>query len=171
MPFRTLDDLDLAGKRVLVRVDINVPVRDGRVTDATRMEAIGPTMREIVDKGGVPVLLAHFGRPKGKREPGDVARAARAARSAQVLGLPVAFAADCVGAEAKTVVETLPHGAVAAAREPPLPRRRRRRTIRSSQTSWRASATSTSTTPSRRRTGRTPRPRAWPTCCPRPPGG
>ena len=64
--FRTLDDIaDLRGKRVLVRVDLNVPMENGRVTDATRIERILPTIREIADKGGRVVLLAHFGRPKG----------------------------------------------------------------------------------------------------------
>ena len=111
MPFRTLDDLDLRGKRVLVRVDINVPVRDGRVTDRTRMEAIRPTVREIVDKGGHPILLAHFGRPKGKPVP-DMSLAPLAPTLSEVLGLPVEFAPDCIGPETKTFVETLPPGQV-----------------------------------------------------------
>ena len=111
MPFRNLDDLDLKGKRVLVRVDINVPVRDGRVTDRTRMEAIRPTVREIVDKGGYPVLLAHFGRPKGKPDPA-MSLAPLAPTLSEVLNLPVEFAPDCIGPETKTFVETLPHGSV-----------------------------------------------------------
>ena len=65
--FRTLDDADLSGKRVLVRVDLNVPTENGRVTDRTRIARILPTIREISDKGGRAVLLAHFGRPKGGR--------------------------------------------------------------------------------------------------------
>lgn len=67
MGWKTLDDMDLRGKRVLVRVDINVPVENGRVTDDTRIQRIVPTLRDIMDKGGKPILLAHFGRPKGKR--------------------------------------------------------------------------------------------------------
>jgi phosphoglycerate kinase len=67
MNWKTLDDMDLRGKRVLVRVDINVPVENGRVTDDTRIQRIVPTLRDILDKGGKPILLAHFGRPKGKR--------------------------------------------------------------------------------------------------------
>src|SRR5690606_35888230 len=64
--FKTLDDLtDIAGKRVLVRVDLNVPVSDGKVTDATRIERVAPTIRELSKKGAKVVLLAHFGRPKG----------------------------------------------------------------------------------------------------------
>lgn len=66
MSWKTLDDMDLRGKRVLIRVDINVPVRDGEVTDATRIERIVPTLTDVLAKGGTPILLAHFGRPKGK---------------------------------------------------------------------------------------------------------
>ena len=66
MAWKTLDDMDLNGKRVLVRVDINVPVADGKVTDATRIERIVPTVNDIIAKGGKPLLIAHFGRPKGK---------------------------------------------------------------------------------------------------------
>src|SRR5882724_6846531 len=64
--FRTLDSADLPGKRVLVRVDLNVPMENGRVTDTTRIERIAPTITEISDKGGKVILLAHFGRPKGR---------------------------------------------------------------------------------------------------------
>ena len=66
MSWKTLDDMDLSGKRVLVRVDINVPVKNGQVTDATRIERIVPTVKDILAKGGKPILIAHFGRPKGK---------------------------------------------------------------------------------------------------------
>ncbi|MBZ8118528.1 phosphoglycerate kinase [Roseovarius sp. LXJ103] len=66
MGWKTLDDMDLAGKRVLTRVDINVPVENGRVSDATRIERIVPTLRDILSRGGKPILIAHFGRPKGK---------------------------------------------------------------------------------------------------------
>uniref|UniRef100_UPI003B2193CE phosphoglycerate kinase n=1 Tax=Tateyamaria sp. TaxID=1929288 RepID=UPI003B2193CE len=69
MGWKTLDDMDLAGKRVLTRVDINVPMEAGRVTDATRIERIAPTIADIRAKGGSPVLLAHFGRPKGAPNP------------------------------------------------------------------------------------------------------
>src|SRR5258708_9132347 len=63
-PFRTLDDADLGGKRVLLRVDLNVPTENGRATDATRIERVASTIAEIADKGGKVILLAHFGRPK-----------------------------------------------------------------------------------------------------------
>lgn len=69
MGWKSLDDMDVAGKRVLVRVDINVPVEDGHVTDATRIERIVPTVADILAKGGTPILIAHFGRPKGKVVP------------------------------------------------------------------------------------------------------
>lgn len=67
--FSTLDDMDLAGKAVLTRIDINVPVEDGRVTDTTRIDKVAPTILKILEKGGKPVLLAHFGRPKGQPNP------------------------------------------------------------------------------------------------------
>ena len=69
MAWKTLDDMDLAGKRVLVRVDINVPVEAGEVTDTTRIERIKPTIDTVLEKGGKPILLAHFGRPKGQYVP------------------------------------------------------------------------------------------------------
>ena len=69
MAFKTLDDMDLSGKRVLTRVDINVPVEEGNVTDTSRIDRIVPTIRDIQAKGGLPILMAHFGRPKGKVVP------------------------------------------------------------------------------------------------------
>ena len=74
--FRTLDDVDVKGKRVLLRVDLNVPMDNGRVTDGTRLERVAPTISEISDKGGKAILLAHFGRPKG-RDAKDFAEAGR----------------------------------------------------------------------------------------------
>ena len=108
--FRTLDDADVSGKRVLVRVDLNVPTENGRVTDATRIERILPTIREIASKGGKVILLAHFGRPKGrdpKESLGPIASAV-----AEHLGKPVAFADDCIGASAKTAVDGMKAGDV-----------------------------------------------------------
>ncbi|MBI1418367.1 MAG: phosphoglycerate kinase [Limimaricola sp.] len=69
MGWKTLDDMDLTGKRVLTRVDLNVPMENGRVTDTSRIDRIVPTVRDILAKGGTPILLAHFGRPKGKPNP------------------------------------------------------------------------------------------------------
>ena len=79
--FRTLDEANVKGKRVLLRVDLNVPTENGKVTDATRIEAVAPTIKEIADKGGKVVLLAHFGRPKG-RDPKQSLKPIAAARSA-----------------------------------------------------------------------------------------
>lgn len=90
MGWKTLDDMDLNGKRVLTRVDINVPVEDGRVTDATRIERIAPTIRDIRAKGGSPVLLAHFGRPKGKPVP-EMSLAPLVPALEAAFGCPVTF--------------------------------------------------------------------------------
>ncbi|MBT8410985.1 MAG: phosphoglycerate kinase [Octadecabacter sp.] len=90
MGWKTLDDMDLAGKTVLVRVDINVPVEDGKVTDATRIERIKPTITDILAKGGKPVMLAHFGRPKGKVVP-DMSLKVTIPTLEAVLGRPVTF--------------------------------------------------------------------------------
>ena len=102
--FRTLDDAgSLTGKRVLMRVDLNVPMENGRVTDATRIERVVPTIREVAAQGAKVILLAHFGRPKGKREPKDSLEPVVPALSA-ALGRDVAFAADCVG-DAQSVTQ------------------------------------------------------------------
>ncbi len=111
MAWKTLDDMDLAGKVVLTRVDINVPVEAGRVTDATRIERIVPTLRDILAKGGKPVLLAHFDRPKGKVVPSMSLRVVKPALEA-ALGREVAFAEDCVGPVAAAGVAALPEGGV-----------------------------------------------------------
>jgi phosphoglycerate kinase len=111
MGWKTLDDIDLAGKVVLTRVDINVPVEDGKVTDATRIERIVPTIRDILAGGGKPVLMAHFGRPKGKPVPDMSLKVVLPALEA-ALGWPVAFAEDCVGEKAAAAVAALPEGGV-----------------------------------------------------------
>lgn len=110
--FRTLDDAgSLKGKRVLMRVDLNVPMENGRVTDATRIERVVPTIREVADQGAKVILLAHFGRPKGKREPKDSLEPVVPALGA-ALGRSVAFAADCVGEAAAQAVAALKDGDV-----------------------------------------------------------
>ena len=106
--FRTLDNADLQGKRVLVRVDLNVPVEGGRVSDRTRLERTAPTILEIADKGGKVILLSHFGRPKG-RSPEDSLRPI-AATLAEVLGRPVGFADDCIGPVAEAAVNSMKNG-------------------------------------------------------------
>lgn len=109
--FHTLDDADVSGKRVLVRVDLNVPMQDGHVTDTTRIERVAPTITELSDKGAKVILLAHFGRPKG--EPNAEFSLAQIARATEeVLGKPVAFAADCIGPEAEKAVADLEIGGV-----------------------------------------------------------
>ncbi len=108
--FRTLDDADLSGRRVLVRVDLNVPTENGRVTDATRIERILPTIREIASKGGKVILLAHFGRPKGRDPKESLAPIAQAV--AEHLGKPVGFAEDCIGEAAAAAVDAMKPGDV-----------------------------------------------------------
>ena len=111
MNVRALDDTgDLNGKRVLVRVDLNVPMENGRITDATRIERVLPTIQEIAGQGGKVILLAHFGRPKG-RDPKESLRPVAQALSEDV-GKPVAFADDCVGEAAAKAVAALNDGDV-----------------------------------------------------------
>lgn len=109
--FRTLDDLDPAGRRVLVRVDFNVPMKDGRVTDATRIERALPTIRALSERSAKVVLLSHFGRPKGARKPEFSLEPVAAALEA-ALGAPVAFAPDCIGPPAEAAVDGLAEGGV-----------------------------------------------------------
>ena len=108
--FRTLDEADVRGKRVLVRVDLNVPVENGKVADATRIERAAPTIREIADKGGKVILLSHFGRPKGP----DPAQSLKpfAPAIAAVLERPVAFAEDCIGKRAAAAVDAMKPGEI-----------------------------------------------------------
>ena len=109
--FKTLDDADSTGKRVLLRVDLNVPIKDGEVGDRTRIERILPTIREIADKGGRVILLAHFGRPKGQPNP-EMSLEPLAPVLSQMLGMPVGFADDCVGPVAAGIVAALKDGNV-----------------------------------------------------------
>jgi phosphoglycerate kinase len=106
--FRTLDDVDVKGKRVLLRVDLNVPMEGGRVTDATRIERVAPTVAEIAGKGGKVILLAHFGRPKGP-DPKESLKPI-AAEVARILKRPIAFAEDSIGAEAEAAVAAIKPG-------------------------------------------------------------
>jgi len=111
--FRTLDDVDdVAGKRVLVRVDLNVPMQDGAVSDDTRLRATLPTVTELADRGAIVLLLAHFGRPKGERRP-DMSLALVTRPYSEVLGRPVQFINDCVGEDARQGIATLQPGDVA----------------------------------------------------------
>src|SRR5437773_1589442 len=106
--FRTLDQADVKGKRVLLRVDLNVPTENGKITDATRIERVTPTITEIADKGGKVILLAHFGRPKGP-DPKESLKPIAAA-VAQAVKRPVAFAEDCIGDKAAAAVAAMQPG-------------------------------------------------------------
>jgi phosphoglycerate kinase len=108
--FRTLDDASLDGKRVLVRVDLNVPMEAGKVSDDTRLRAAAHTIREISDKGGKAILLSHFGRPKGRDEKQSLQQVIAAL--ADVIGKPVSFAADCIGMDAEKAVAAMKPGDV-----------------------------------------------------------
>ena len=113
MTFKTIDQAgDLTGKRALVRVDFNVPMQDGKVTDDTRLRAALPTIRALSLKGAKVVLLAHFDRPKGKRVP-EMSLRPVVQPLADLLEQPVAFADDCVGPEAEKAVAALENGGVA----------------------------------------------------------
>ena len=107
--FRTLDSADVKGKRVLCRVDLNLPMADGKVADDTRVRAVAPTIREIADRGGKVILLAHFGRPKGGPEEKYSLRQIVPTVSA-VVGRAVAFAEDCIGPKAEAAVAAMKDG-------------------------------------------------------------
>lgn len=109
--FRNLDELDARGKRVLLRADLNVPMRDGAVSDLTRLERLAPTIRELADKGARVIVVSHFDRPKGKRVPKmSLAPVGRALET--TLGHPVHFADDCIGEVAQAAVASLKDGEV-----------------------------------------------------------
>jgi phosphoglycerate kinase len=109
--FCTLEDADLRGKRVLVRVDLNVPMENGKVSDATRIDRILPTIREIAGKGGKAILLAHFGRPKGAADEANSLKLI-APVLAEHLAKPVGFAPDCIGEPAKAAIAKMRDGDV-----------------------------------------------------------
>ncbi|MDP3603942.1 MAG: phosphoglycerate kinase [Bosea sp. (in: a-proteobacteria)] len=108
--FKTLDDADLAGQRALVRVDLNVPMEDGKVTDTTRIDRILPTIREIAAKGAKVILLAHFGRPKGPDTKNSLKQVVPAL--AHALGSPVTFVDDCIGDDVARAVAAAKNGDV-----------------------------------------------------------
>lgn len=124
--FKTLDDMDLAGKAVLTRIDINVPVEDGRVTDTTRIDKVAPTILKILEKGGKPVLLAHFGRPKGQPNP-DMSLRITVPTLEAVLGKTVTFierpsreAIDAAPADAVILVENTRFSSMEEANDPKM---------------------------------------------------
>lgn len=111
--FKTLDDLpsDLTGKRVLVRVDLNVPMQDGAVSDATRLRAALPTVLELADRGAIVLLLSHFGRPKGQNRP-DMSTALLVKPLTDLTGRSVRFVEDCQGPQAERAITTMTPGAI-----------------------------------------------------------
>ncbi len=111
MQIRVLDGLAVAGKRVLLRADLNVPMHDGLLADLPRLERLTPTIRELADKGAKVIVCSHFGRPKGKRDLA-LSLAPVAAALAGVLGRKVTFAPDCIGDAAERAVAALPAGGV-----------------------------------------------------------
>jgi phosphoglycerate kinase len=110
MNVRTLDGVEVSGKRILLRLDLNVPMENGRVTDSTRIERVLPTIREISAKGGKAIVLSHFGRPKGR----DLKESLKPVAEAlgQQLGQPVTFVGDCVGEEAAKAIKGMKDGDV-----------------------------------------------------------
>ena len=111
--FKTLDDLpdDLTGKRVLVRVDFNVPFRAGAISDDTRLRSAVPTIAELSDRHAIVLLLSHFGRPKGQTRP-DMSLALLVRPLAELTGRPVRFVEDCQGPEAARAITTMMAGSI-----------------------------------------------------------
>ncbi len=108
---KTIDQVDLSGKRVLVRVDFNVPLDEGKVTDDTRIRESLPTIKKIIASGGKAILMSHLGRPKGKKNP-DMSLMPAAVRLAELLGRPVTMASDCIGDEVEKTVAAMQPGQI-----------------------------------------------------------
>ena len=111
--FRTLDDIDVRGKRVLLRADLNVPMKNGVVTDATRIERLAPTIDALLDRGAKVIVMSHFGRPEGKPDPAFSLRPLVAPLSRAIGNRDVVFAEECIGDDAKRVISALRPGQVA----------------------------------------------------------
>ncbi|MDA7947566.1 MAG: phosphoglycerate kinase [Hyphomicrobiaceae bacterium] len=105
--FRSIEDADVAGKRVLVRADMNVPMQDGTVSDATRLERILPTLHSLTSRGAKVILMSHFGRPKGKRVPEMSLKPVAEKLDALLPEVTVRFATDCIGPEAEQAIDEL----------------------------------------------------------------
>ena len=111
MAKKTIADIDVAGKRVLMRVDFNVPIKDGKVGDDTRIVSALPTIKRVIEQGGRLILMSHLGRPKGKRVP-EMTLEPTARRLGELLGKDVAFVDDCIGDKVKHAVDSLADGDV-----------------------------------------------------------
>ncbi|HML28706.1 MAG TPA: phosphoglycerate kinase [Hyphomicrobium sp.] len=109
---KTTNSIDVAGKRVIVRADLNVPVKDGKVTDATRVERVLPGVRALADRGAKVIVISHFGRPKNGPE-ADLSLKPIASAMQELLGRPVAFGADSIGAQAAATVSGMKNGDIA----------------------------------------------------------
>src|SRR6267142_4854466 len=109
MPKLSIKDLDLKGKRAFVRVDFNVPIKDGRIGDDTRIRSSLPTIKYALEQGATVILASHLGRPKGKPNP-EYSLRPIASRLSELLGRPVEFAEDCVGAPANAAIEKASRG-------------------------------------------------------------
>src|SRR6056297_821117 len=110
MPLRTLDTLELSGQRVLVRADLNVPLANGGVADETRIRAVVGTINDILENGGVPVVLSHLGRPKGERDESLSQRVLAEPLSRALGGIRVEFGEDCIGKPAAEAIERVRKG-------------------------------------------------------------
>ena len=165
MGWKTLDDMDLNGKRVLVRVDINVPIVDGVVTDSAPASAASrPPCATSWPPGGKPILLAHFGRPGGERRE-NLSLNQLVPTLERAFETKVHFAADCVGTGAEGRRRSCSRAKCCCWKTPastPL----KPRTTPIWPLAWRVWARSIATTPFRQRTARIPRPRLWRGCCP-----
>ena len=171
MAWKTLDDMDLAGKVVLTRVDINVPVEDGRVTDATRIERIVPTIRDILGEGRQAGAAGAFRPAEGQGGAGDEPAGWRCRRWRRRSGSRSPSPTTASGEAAAKAVAALPAGGVLLLENTRFHKGEEANDPGVRGRAGGARATSTATTPSRRRTGRTPRPRRWRGCCRPAPGG
>ena len=111
MGWKTLDQMELAGKKVLTKVDLNVPIIGNKISDNTRIKKIIPTLTHIIKNGGLPILVSHFGRPNGTRDP-NYSFAKISSDIEELIGMPLIFAADCVGTAAELAVSTQKFGGV-----------------------------------------------------------
>ena len=111
MNFKTLDDFDFNGKTVFVRADLNVPAKDGKITDMTRIERFVPTLKEIASKGGRVIVASHFGRPKGQANP-EFSLKFLVPALEKASGLPVQFCDDCIGQKRDEMIKNMKNGDV-----------------------------------------------------------